>query len=193
MAAMPRWCNLVACTPSCTGSRPAPTARQGVLWGGRYGTRLVRCRRGPLWGKRRELCPAADPVLHFRNRLGRVQHADLEAVHLLLAGLQEAQGGTRAIVGAPATEAIGWLDTGYIGALTELLPLPEPGQLVGPLLDVQTEAAASIDQRRNGPAVGIGERPVDQHRRLRVRSGRPVVGVVGERSRAVVGDGLDLL
>src|SRR5439155_2910489 len=55
----------------------------------------------------------------------RVEHADLQVVGLLRARLQEAQRAARAIVGAAATEAVGWLDARHVGALSGVLPLPQ--------------------------------------------------------------------
>jgi hypothetical protein len=111
----------------------------------------------------------------------------------LLARSQKLQGSALAIVGASATEAIGWFDPSHVRALTELLPLPQPGQLVRPLLDVQAESEPPVYQPGVGPAVSIRHWPVDQNRRLPVCSRRSKVSEVGESGCVLLGQRLDLL
>src|SRR5437016_5253021 len=95
------------------------------------------------------------PLLHVRDRLRRLQHADFEGVCLLLARLEETQRAALPIVGTPATEAVGWLDAGNVRSQTELLPLPQERQLVGPLLDVQPQSKPPVDERRQRPTLGV--------------------------------------
>src|SRR6266487_1764944 len=116
-----------------------------------------------------------DLVRELGNCRRRIEDANLERVHALLASAEKLQCPTLTIVGPSTTEAICRLDSSNIRSQAQLLPLPEPGQLLGPLLDIQAESQSAIDQSGVGPTVRARSHSVDEYHRLRVDARRSIV------------------
>ena len=77
----------------------------------------------------------------FIDRPGAVEHSDFEGVSAPATRLQELQGSALSVVRAAPTNTVGRLQTSNVCPISELLPLPQEGELLRMLLDEQADSS----------------------------------------------------
>src|SRR5690349_3571649 len=148
-----RWVNVAQPSPYSPGSLVSTLTTISCWrpWGAVLMTlTFVICRgmASPKAGWSGAVYPGRSPPASRRERvdlLGGVQDADLEVVALALARRELAQLAALADRRAPVAAAVRRLHAHHVGALAHLLPLPHPGQLFRPVLDVEAERKAAVD------------------------------------------------